>query len=177
MALKNDIQDRLEQLVKDAREMEGVAVADAARIENAVITASNAVRGVNVAGDKPPAMEAYDPAFEQVQSQTQAVEAGGQPNVHPLSGEPVPPGSTEGVRPEGVAAGPGVVPEQDPARRTGDTDTPEPALNPGDPVLAKDHLETKQQDPALAGADNDGSIVPDVKPGGLLPEGSDAPKG
>jgi hypothetical protein len=101
MASKEDMKSRLESLVQDAKDIEGVAVADAARIENSVLAALNAVAAI-LDAPTPAAPEVSDPGFDQVQSQTQAVAEGGPPNVHPLSGEPVPPGSTEGVRPNGT---------------------------------------------------------------------------
>jgi hypothetical protein len=52
------------------------------------------------------------------------------------------------------------VPAQNPARRTGSADTPEPALAAGDPVRSKDEFET-QQVPTESGSE---SVQPDVKP-------------
>lgn len=146
---KEDLKDRLESLIKDLQDasgaIEGLAVADAARVENALLGAYNAVRSFLEAGE-PKVGVVSDPGFDRASKNTEAVANGEQPNVHPVTGETVPPGSTEGVRPEGTVDAPAAaagVPEQNPERRTGDANTPEPELNAGDPVRGKDQHEAQ----------------------------------
>jgi hypothetical protein len=138
MASKEELKDKLENL-------EGIAVADASRIENSVLTALNAVASI-LDAPTPAVPETFDPGFDKVQAQTQAVADGGQPNVHPLSGEPVPPGSTEGVRPDGTtklsSQGPANLPAAaaDPNSNVVNGETGETVLAVNDPA-AVEHPE------------------------------------
>jgi hypothetical protein len=51
------------------------------------------------------------------------------------------------------------VPNQNPERRTGSADTPEPALAAGDPVRLKDEAETPVENPGMSVQAHDGDAV------------------
>ena len=157
---KEDLKSQLKSLVEDSRSIEGLAVADAARLEGAIVGAYSTIRTL-LDSPTPPVAEVSDPGFEQAAAQSQQVADGGQPNVHPVSGEPVPPGSTEGVRPDGtVQADPGVAGNQ--PNEAGDGSAiSEPALPASDPAV-QEHptIPIKDDQPVTAPAQPESTRQP-----------------